>query len=96
MSTSVNLSLVLPSNTTSLGALTYPLPTEVATRFKSSLRINSTICGRAVVGSSFVNLEIKSDILNLTFLTDPMLVDAVVRIAPVPIPEVTVENPGKE
>ena len=51
MSTSVNLSLVLPSKTTSLGALTYPLPTEViATDSNPVWELISTICGRAVVG----------------------------------------------
>ena len=32
----------------------------------------------------------------LTFLTEPISLDAVVKIAPEPMPEVTLENPGKE
>ena len=55
------------------------------------------ICGREVVGLTVLSIWKLNPISSiLTFLTDPILVDAVVRIAPVPIPDVTVDNQGKE
>ena len=95
---SSSLLLVTPSNTKSVGATAYPLPTDAIPIeiILANLSI-VTICGNATLGLSVLSEgKLYTILLIFTFPIFPIVLLEISRTAFLPYPEVIVLTPGRE
>ena len=97
-STSSTILLVLPSITTNLGSIEYPLPKEVIPTESNVARVSTLIvCGRRIFGFNVWSDGRSNPMLfNLNDFSPPTFDPDASKIAPVPARESTLLTEGSE